>query len=426
MKIVIYSTNFTPELTGIGKYSGEMAAWLAARGHEVRAVCAPPYYPAWKVHKSYQGSGYMRERWQGVDVWRAPIWVPSTPNGVTRIVHLLTFAFTSFPLMLRQIFWAPDVVLTVAPAFVCAPTAWLTARLCGAQAWLHVQDFEVDIAFRMNLLRGSLLRRVVLRMERLVLRRFDVVSSISVRMIERLIMKGVEHKRTRYFPNWVDVSNVKPTARSSAFRDKLGIPPNAIVALFSGTLGGKQGLMVIPEAARLLQTRSDIFFVICGVGIMQSELEAASADLTNFRMIPLQPIDQLGDLLCMADIHLLPQDSGAADLVLPSKLSGMLASGRPVIATCEIGTDLHGIVSQCGMAVPPLDKEALAKAICQLADQVDWRLELGKRARAYAEDYFERDAILARVFDPVKDVNLRISDDAIARRLPGNEAQSTE
>ena len=357
----------------------------------------------------------MRERWQGVEVWRAPIWVPRTPNGVTRILHLLTFAITSFPLMLRQIVWAPDVVLTVAPAFLCAPTAWMTARLCGAQAWLHIQDFEVDIAFRMNLLRGSLLRRVVLRMEQLVLRRFDVVSSISVRMTERLIMKGVEHKRIRYFPNWVDVSNVRPKAGSRASREKLGIAPNAIVALFSGSLGGKQGLMVIPDAARLLQKRSDIFFVICGVGIMKSELEAASSDLPNVRMIPLQPIDQLGDLLCMADIHLLPQNSGAADLVLPSKLSGMLASGRPVIATCEVGTDLHCIVSQCGIAVPPMDEEALAKAICQLADQVDMRLQLGRRARAYAEDYFERDAILARVFGPVEGGKTELSDDAMAR-----------
>ena len=413
-KILIYSANFAPEPTGIGKYSGEMAAWLASRGYEVRTVCAPPYYPMWRVYESYRGTGYTRERWQGVDVWRAPIWVPKAPNGLTRTIHLLAFAFTSFPLMLRQIVWGPHIVLTVAPAFVCAPTAWLTARLCGAQAWLHMQDFEVDIAFRMNLLRGSLLRRMVLRMEQLVLRRFDVVSSISRRMAERLIMKGVEQKRIRYFPNWVDVSNIKPKAGSSAYREKLGIAPGAIVALFSGTLGGKQGLMVIPEAARLLQDRRDIVFVICGSGVMESELEAASSDLPNVRMMPLQPIDQLSDLLCMADIHLLPQNSGAADLVLPSKLSGMLASGRPVIATCEIGTDLHGVVSQCGIAVAPKDQEALAKAVCQLADQTEKRLELGKRARVYAEDFFERDAILARVFGPIEGMESRVPDDAIA------------
>jgi colanic acid biosynthesis glycosyl transferase WcaI len=414
MKILIYSANFAPEQTGIGKYSGEMAAWLAARGHQVRAVCAPPYYPQWQVQESYRGSGYRREQWRGVDVWRAPIWVPKSPTGLTRVIHLLTFAFSSFPVMLRQVLWGPDVVLIVAPAFVCAPTAWMTARLSGAQAWLHMQDFEVDIAFKLNLLRGSFLRRVVLRMEQLILRRFDIVSSISRRMAERLILKGVEQKRIRYFPNWVDVSHIKPKSGAGAFREKLGIASHAVVALFSGTLGGKQGLMVIPEAARLLQDRGDIVFVVCGNGVMKPRLEAASADLPNIRMIPLQPIELLGDLLGMADIHILPQNSGAADLVLPSKLSGMLASGRPVIATCESGTDLHSVVSQCGIAVPPKDKEALAKAICQLADQVDLRLELGKRARAYAEAFFDQEAVLARVFGPFEGVDVQVADDAIA------------
>jgi colanic acid biosynthesis glycosyl transferase WcaI len=415
IKILIYSANFAPEPTGIGKYSGEMAAWLASRGHDVRVVCAPPYYPSWQVDPSYRGTGYKRERWQGVDVWRAPIWVPKTPTGLARVLHLLTFAFTSFPIMLRQIFWAPDLVVTVAPAFVCAPAAWLTARLCGAQAWLHMQDFEVDIAFRMNLLRGSLLRRAVLRMERLVLRRFDVVSSISGRMAERLLTKGVEPRRIRYFPNWVDVSHIKPTATSgTSYRKRLGIAPDAVVALFSGSLGGKQGLLVIPEAARLLASRKDIVFVICGDGVMKSKLEAATALLPNVRLLPLQPFDHLGDLLCMADIHLLPQSAGAADLVLPSKLSGMLASGRPVIATCLAGTELHGVVSQCGLVVPPKDCVALANAIGKLADDTAMRLELGRRARSYAESNFERETILGRVFVPLDAIEAGIPDDVTA------------
>lgn len=414
MKILIYSANFAPEQTGIGKYSGEMAAWLACRGYDVRVVCAPPYYPMWRIDDKYRDCGYRRELWQGVDVWRAPIWVPRSPSGLTRILHLFTFAFTSFPVMIRQIFWGPDVVLTVAPAMVCAPAAWLTARLSGAQAWLHLQDFEVDIAFRMNLLRGSLLRRLVLRMERVLLQRFDIVSSISGRMAERLLMKGVEQRRIRYFPNWVDVSHIKPKGPSGAFRLRLGIAADAVVALFSGTLGGKQGLMVIPQAAKLLQSRENIVFVICGDGIMKPRLAAATRGLRNVRMLPLQPQENLGDLLSMADIHLLPQSAGAADLVLPSKLSGMLASGRPVIATCEEGTDLHGVVSQCGLVVPPQDQAALADAIISLADDRATRLELGRRARAYAEENFERDAVLARVFASLDGIEAHLADDAIA------------
>src|SRR5450631_134375 len=140
MKILVCSTNFAPEPTGIGKYSGEMASWLAARGHDVRAVAAPPYYPMWRVARNYRWPPYRREQWNGVDVWRAPLWVPKSPSGLTRILHLLSFAVMSFPVMLRQIFWGPDLVIAVAPALICAPIALLTARLSGAQAWLHIQD----------------------------------------------------------------------------------------------------------------------------------------------------------------------------------------------------------------------------------------------------------------------------------------------
>jgi colanic acid biosynthesis glycosyl transferase WcaI len=414
MKILVCSPNFAPEPTGIGKYSGEMAEWLAARGHEVRAVAAPPYYPLWRVSREYRWPPYRREQWNGVDVWRAPLWVPASPSGVTRVLHLLSFAVMSFPVMLRQVFWGPDLVIAIAPALVCAPGALLTARLCGAKAWLHIQDFEVDVAFRMGLLKGNLFQRLVLRMERWLLYRFDTVSSISGRMVERVLQKGVSEGRIRYFPNWVDISHIKPTATSETYRARLGIAADAVVVLFSGTLGRKQGLMAIPAAAGLLAARDDIVFVVCGDGLMKAELEAACAGLPNVRLVPLQPFERLGELLCMADMHLLPQILGAADLVLPSKLSGMLASGRPVIATCLAGTELGAVVSQCGIVVPPENSAELAAAICRLADDAATRLELGRRARMYAEANYERDAILGRMFAPLEGAEARIPDDVIA------------
>jgi colanic acid biosynthesis glycosyl transferase WcaI len=397
LKVLLISVNFAPEPTGIGKYSGDMAAWLAAHGHDVRAVAALPYYPMWKVHAAYSPSRYRRESWRGVDVWRAPLWVPARPGGWARVLHLMSFAVTSFPLILRQIIWRPDLVLTVAPALVCAPSAWLVARLCGAESWLHIQDFEVDVAFQMGLLRGALLKRIVLRMERSLLRRFDTVSTISRRMIELLIRKGVPAERTRYFPNWVKIAE-SHSSTDVAYRAELNIGRDTVVALFSGTLGGKQGLTVIPDAARLLASRKDVVFVICGDGLLKPRLEAAIADLSNIRLLPLQPIERLAEFLSMADIHLLPQSPGAADLVLPSKLSGMLASGRPVIATCQPGTEIADIVSNCGLVVAPKDSRSLADAIIRLTDDPVLRQSLGRKAREFANANFERDAVLEGVF----------------------------
>ena len=399
MRILIYSANFAPEPTGIGKYSGDMAAWLAEHGYEVRVVTAPPYYPNWEVDPKYRRPFYRREQWRGVDVWRTPLWVPKFPGGLTRLLHLFSFAVSSFPVMLWQIAWRPDVVLTVAPAFMCAPAGLLTAWLCHAKRWLHLQDFEVDVAFSMGLLKGRLLQRIALRMERSLLRRFDTVSTISSRMLDRLQFKGVGAEKTRYFPNWVDLSRLKPL-KNRNYRAELGIPSDAIVVLFSGSLAGKQGLTVIPEAARLLQARPDIAFIICGDGVLKAKLEAAAEGLSNVRFLPLQPAGRVSDLLGMADIHLLPQSPDAADLVLPSKLSGMLASGRPVIATCNSGTEISEIVSKCGLVVPPEDGMALSRAILKLADDSQTRFEFGKRGREIAEERFERNAVLSHVFAP--------------------------
>jgi colanic acid biosynthesis glycosyl transferase WcaI len=148
--------------------------------------------------------------------------------------------------------------------------------------------------------------------------------------------------------------------------------------------------------------------------MMKPQLEIASTGLSNIRLLPLQPFERLGELLCMADIHLLPQSLGAADLVLPSKLSGMLASGRPVIATCLTGTEIEAVVSQCGVIVPPQDSGALAAAVCRLADDRATRLELGSRARAYAEENFDRDAILGRLFGPREGNEAEIPHDVVA------------
>ena len=397
LKILLYSANFAPEPTGIGKYSGEMADWLTAHGHEVRVVCAPPYYPSWRLADGYAWPPYRHEERKGARVWRCPLWIPKHPGGLARILHLLTFSISSMPIMLRQIVWRPDVVMTVAPAFTCAPVGWLTARLSGARAWLHIQDFEIDVAFQMGLLKNRFLKSLMLGAERWLMRRFDQVSSISGRMIDRLRQKGVEPERVRFFPNWVDTRKVRPLESVSTYRLELKIPQETVVVLFSGTLGGKQGLLVIPEAAKLLAHRKDIVFVVCGDGVMKPLLSKAAQELPNLRLLPLQPMERLSDLLGMADIHLLPQSPDAADLVMPSKLSGMLASGKPVIATCREGTEIADVVNQCGTVVPPEDGAALAAAIEELASDSSRRLGLGVAARQYAENNLACDAVLARM-----------------------------
>jgi colanic acid biosynthesis glycosyl transferase WcaI len=405
MKIVLLSMNFAPELTGIGKYSGEMADELVRRGHDVTVVCAPPYYPKWDLAAGYSNQAYTREQPKpGLTVVRCPVWLPKRLGGLARLLHLASFAISSFPVLLRLVMSRPDLFFVVAPALFSAPAGWLAARLSGATAWLHVQDFEMDAAFELGLLKGSFVRTLVREGERRLMCAFDRVSTISRRMLRQLDAKGVSVEQRELLPNWVDLDQVTPGDRSPALRRTLAIAEDQKVCLFSGTLNRKQGLSAVVDAARLVAARRDIVFVICGNGELRASLEASSRDLPNVRFLDLQPLARLNELLNMADIHLLPQLRGAADLVMPSKLGGMLASGRPVIAAAAPGTEIADVVEGCGLVTEPECARGIADAILELAGDDGRRVLLGVAARDYAQRnlgthaVFERlDASLARM-----------------------------
>jgi colanic acid biosynthesis glycosyl transferase WcaI len=348
------------------------------------------------VWPGFHAGRYVREQSNGVRILRAPLWVPGKPSGLTRVIHLASFALSSVPALLAHWRWKPDVVWVVEPALFCAPAALAFARVRSAKAWLHIQDYEVDAAFELGLLKGPSLRKLVTSAERRLMRSFDRVSTISARMLERASAKGVLSERLVFLPNWANIDAIQPLDGPSPYRRELALAPDAVVALYSGNMGSKQGLEVLADVARLLKEKEQIRFVFCGNGSGRPELMARCADLGNVTFLDLQPVERLGDLLGLADIHLLPQRADAADLVMPSKLTGMLASGRPVVAGARPETELGQVASDCGRAVMPDSAEAFAEAIAQLADDESLRRTLGIKARAFADRHFGRDAILGQ------------------------------
>jgi colanic acid biosynthesis glycosyl transferase WcaI len=402
-RLLVVALNYAPDLTGIGKYVSEMTEWFATKKQlAIRVVTAPPYYPAWSVSAGYSSLRYKRERVAGVEIYRCPLWVPRRPRGLARVLHLLSFAASSLPVLLWQaVSWRPHVVFVVEPPLGVAPGAWLAAKLCGARAWLHVQDFEVDAAFELGLLRAGCLRRAVSAVERWMMRGFDRVSNISERMLAKLIEKGVDHQRIVFFPNWVDMSLIRPLQAANTLRTELGIAVDARVLLYSGNMGEKQGLDIIIDVARRLEEPNTLF-LMCGDGVARARLEAAAAGASNIRFIPLQPLSRLNELLNLADVHLLPQRAAAEDLVMPSKLSAIMASGRPVVATARTGSDVARVSAEGGIVVPPGDVIGFAGAIRSLLRDELLRQRLGTSGRAYALANWERDMVLQRAFDELQ------------------------
>ena len=406
MKVLVVGLNYAPEKVGIAVYTAGMAEALVARGHEVRAIAGNPYYPAWRIADGYNAWSYSNATENGVRVTRVPHYIPAEPSGLKRLLHHASFALTAFvPSLWTALTFRPDVVLSIAPSLVAAPVARLSAWVAGAQSWLHVQDFEVEAAFATGLLKGEGgAARLARWFEQTVLKSFDRVSSISPAMCRRLVEKGVPAAQVTELRNWADVEAIRPLTVPSPYRQQWGIATEH-VALYSGNIANKQGIEIVLEAARQLQHRQDLTFVICGEGPNRANLERQALGLANLQFRDLQPRDRLNDLLGLATVHLLPQIAGAADLVLPSKLTNMLASGRPVVATAEPGSGLYGEVEGCGLLVAPGDAVGFAGAIERLIDNELFITNFSAKARERALQRWAKTAILGQLAEELSSIS---------------------
>ncbi|MEQ1440746.1 WcaI family glycosyltransferase [Fontimonas sp. SYSU GA230001] len=415
MKVLFVSLNFAPELTATGKFTGEMAGWFAGRGHSVDAIAGLPHYPEWRVRKDYRRRGFRRDSSSGVSVMRVAHTVPR-PNSVSavgRIMMETTFSIASLfwwsSVLLRPRKY--DVVIAVCPPMQDAVMPWLYGLIRRVPWVVHIQDFQVDAAMRLRMLRVGVLGRLLYAIENFLLTRASRVSTITPAMLKRAVEKGCDPERTWLVPNWADVSGVVPGPRQNAFRRELNLTDDQILVLYAGGMGVKQGLEVVVQVAARLRDDKRLRFAMVGTGADRSCLEAmaAASGVDNLQFLSVQPAERLSEMLAAGDIHLVIQRAEAADLVMPSKLANILAAGRPALATASPGTALHDILHgyDCGVTVEPENVDELAHALLDMAADHSARRRMGVNARAYAEKYLSRDAILGRfeeqLFDLLKE-----------------------
>lgn len=406
--VLVLGINFAPEPIGIGKYTGEFAESLVRAGFTVRVVTAHPHYPWWRVLPSGRWAGYRRERMDGMTVDRCPLYVPSHPGGVGRILMDMSFFLTAWLAVTRLLLAGLrfDVVYTVVPSF---PTAWLGAwvKLFRRRArWVvHVMDLQVDAAVGMGLIRSRWLIRFLNWAERRVLGMADRVSTISEGMSGRLASKGVPEGRRLLFPNWVDLSVFHPAAPSAGdgLLEGLGLPREGRLVLYSGAIGEKQCLGILPEAAlRLAVDVPDVYVVIAGEGPYRDRLasECKALGIRNVHFIGIQSTSVFVALLRRAWLHLVLQKDTASELFLPSKLGPILAVGGCAVVTAEPSSGLGRQLQAHAFGFPlhPSTPEALHAAVLHLHGHPDRVLAIGEAAARHAARHLGREAVIGRYF----------------------------
>lgn len=392
--LLLVSTNYAPEHTGIGPYATQLAEHWAARGADTHVLAGMPHYPSWLLDPAYTGRWRVTEARGGVTVHRRKHTVPARQTALRRALFeasLLAHQLAAPPRMPR-----PHAVVAQMPSLAGAVVAARIAARHRVPFVPVVQDLMGAAAAQSGISGGDRAAAVAARAERYALSRAALVGVIHDSFRPRIQAMGVDPARIRLVPNWSHVS--RPSASRTETRARLGWAPDRQVVLHSGNMGLKQGLEVLVDAARLAP---NVDFVLMGDGNQRTALQERARDVPNLHFLPPAETSDFPDVLAAADVLAVTQRASVLDMSVPSKLTSYFAAGRPVIASvaAEGGTADEVRRSGAGVLVPPEDPAALLTTLKELAADPVEADRLGARGPAYVDEHLSAAAGLGRLDD---------------------------
>ena len=388
-KIYLHSHLFYPdELAGAALFT-DLALFLKEQGHDVRVLCTFSYYPAWKLREEDVGVVARDEVWNGIPVQRLAMYVPAQPTGSKRLLSDLSFLLS---ILRRGKFseWTPDVILAASPMFSQCLTQRFIYLGKRVPRMIVVQDFVVDAALELGILKVPFIGTPLRWLERWTYRSATTLSTISDRMLGKLREIVGEGRRLRMIPNWIHQSLADEVGRQR----RTGEWERSGVLLYSGNLGIKQGLPHFLES--FMAAKSDWTMQIRGGGIQLDQLRASIAGNEHVEFGGVRSEADYVTALMSCAACLVTQMPGVGANFLPSKLLPALAAGTPVLAVCEADSPLGLEVGRGGFGeiVEPGDVEGLRELLSRWEREPHILIELGSKALEWAENY-RRDRILA-------------------------------
>jgi len=301
----------------------------------------------------------------------------------------------------------PDVVLCMTDPPIVADIALLLARRYRVPLVVISQDVFPEIAVQLNRLENPVAKRLLRGLVSLYLRRADRIVAIGDTMRRRLEEKGARPDRVRVIPNWVDTSRLVPTEKANEWARKIGLDEKFVV-MHSGNVGHAQDLDSLVRAATFLRDLDDLSIFIIGTGARHAELVALAEQLEvdQVTFLYYQSRGVLPQSLSAADVHVVGLAPGLAGYVVPSRLYGILAVARPVIAAAEAESETAQVVERvgCGIVVPPGRPELLARAIRDAHDGKYDLAEMGRRGREWVEREADRSVAVRRYRDLLREL----------------------
>jgi len=397
VKICFFNRSYWPDQAATGQLLTELAEDLVARhGCEVSVVAGRALHGSeGRTRRLGPISPVRYEARRGVRILRANGTAFPRHRFAGRASNYLTYFASAYAASWRL--GPQDVVVSLTDPPILGLAALRAARRAGARFVFVCEDVFPEVAVLLDDFHNETVNRALDRINRYLLQEADAVVALGDRMKRRLVEeKGADPSRVRVVHNWADCEAIMPRPKDNAFARAHGLT-DRFVLMHSGNVGLSQNLDLLLEAAARLTSRERLVVAIVGDGARRQPLQemAARRGLTNVRFFPYQPKEQLDESFATADAFLVSLKPGLEGYIVPSKVYGILASGRPFVAAVDPSCEAAVIARehQCGTIAPPGEPDALAASIAALCDDPAGARVMGENARRAAWCYDRRVAV---------------------------------
>ncbi len=396
MRLLFLSMHYRPE--PCDTRTSELAAALAAKGHQSTALTSFPNYPYGRVYDGYRQRPWRVETIDGVKVIRVPMFPDHSRSAKRRALSYLSFwasASSLGPALARR----PDLLWIHHPPLTTAVAgAWL-ARLMRVPFVLEIQDIWPETLVSSGMVREGRLTQAVSRVCRSLYRRAGAIVVTSTGMADNLARKGVPESKVHVLPQWADEEIYRPLPRDEEFGERFGLK-RAFNVMFAGNIGAAQNLETMVQAAALLRNEPDVRFVVLGDGLELARLRQMvdGLGLENVSFLGQHPKESMPMFFAWADALLLHlRDDPLFSIMVPNKVQAYMACGRPLL--CAMKGDAAAFIAQseAGVVTSPEDPRAMADGVLRLKSaSIEERERMGAQGRRAFERLFAKEVLVDR------------------------------
>ncbi len=396
MRILLINQYYPPDTAATAHMAQEVAEVLAER-HEVVVLAGRPSYDPAFHHPYYLTR--VEANGCGARIRRVGSTAYPRHRMTRRVSNYLSYLSLAFPAAMAM---RADLILSMTDPPVAGLLGASVARQRGIPFVYNIRDLYPDMALGGDIVGRGRLVDAWERMHRWALRQASRVIVLGEDMRERIAAKGIDPARIAVVRDGAALGEEVPSGAGQPAREAIrcGFP---FVALHAGNLGFYGAWKTLVEAARILDGEG-VGMIFVGGGAQREQVAAMAEGIAGVRLLPFRPQAEVPFVLAAGDVHIITVKRGLEGVVVPSKLYGILAAGRPVLAVTAGNSDVARIVTgaRCGLVADPDDPASVAAAIRQLRADPERLGEMGRRAREKARE-FERGAQLRRLRETVEE-----------------------